>query len=233
MSRINYKFANSPIVFVAPHGHPADDLNTDLIAIAAADSVNGNFIVNTGFKRGKDPSPSKDVADCNNRLHCKNAEVENEFLIPYVKICRRALKYFGKCFVIWVHGVGNDIRKLNVQTTNLDMIVGYGLGKPDSLTCYEGIINKFLYEIRSEKLNCFVGSAGGKYSGFDHKNMNQYWRKYILEDKIQSFQLEIIKDLRSDRVISELTADCIADAVINSIEHPNYKLPAFMPLNYI
>jgi hypothetical protein len=36
MGRINYKFANSPIVFVAPHGHPSDDLNTDLIAKFAA-----------------------------------------------------------------------------------------------------------------------------------------------------------------------------------------------------
>jgi len=233
MSRITYKFANSPVVFVAPHGHPSDDLNTDLIAKFAAIDMDANYIINTGFKRGLDPNPSQDIADCNNRIHCKTAEVEDEFLLPYIKICKRALKYFGKCFVVWVHGVSDNIRNLNVSTKNLDMIIGYGLGRPDSLTCYEGIIHKFLYEIRRDKLSCFVGQAGGKYSGFDNKNMNQFWRKYDFEEKIQSFQLEIIKDLRSDKTISELTANCITDAMKASMDYPNFRLPTFMSINYI
>jgi hypothetical protein len=143
------------------------------------------------------------------------------------------LKYFGKCFVVWIHGVSDNVRKTNVSTKNLDLIIGYGLGKPDSLTCHEGVINKFLYEIRTDKLNCFIGQAGGKYSGYDYKNMNQYWRKHDLEEKIQSFQLEIIKELRVDKTISELTSNCITDALKNSIEHPNFKLPTFITLNYI
>jgi hypothetical protein len=232
MSRINYKYANSPVVFVAPHAHPSDDHNTDKIVLHAASSIDANYIINRGFRRSLDIATSKDIADCNNRIHCLSPEVEDEFLIPYVKMCKRALKYFNKCFVVWIHGVSNNIRQTEF-TKNLDMIIGYGLGKPNSLTCYEGIINKFIYEMKNDKIVCFVGGAGGRYSGYDFKNMNQYWRKYDLEESIQSFQLEIIKELREDKLISELTGVCIANSLKNSIEYPNFKLPQFVSCKYI
>lgn len=232
MTRITYKFANSPIVFVAPHGHPSDDHNTDIIAKYAADNINSNLIINTGFKRNTHADTEKDVADCNNYQHCMQPEVKEEFLEPYVKICRRCLKYFGKCFVVWIHGVSDSIRNTK-ETKNLDMILGYGMGNPHSLSCFEGIVHKFISEMYLDKLECFVGKPGGKYSGFDKKNMNQYWRKIDIEAKIQSFQLEIIKELRADKLIAELTGVAIAEGLANSIDYPNYKLHSNIKLNYI
>jgi len=232
MSRINYKFANSPLVFVAPHGHPSDDYNTDYITKCAADKINANWLVNTGFKRNAQVLPDQDLADCNNYLHCMQAEVKEEFLEPYIKICRRCSKYFGKCFVIWVHGVSDSIRN-TAETKYLDMILGYGMGNPHSLSCFEGVVHKFISEMLLNKIECYIGKPGGKYSGFDKKNMNQYWRKVDIEAKIQSFQLEIIKELRSDKLISELTGVAIAEALQNSVDYPNYKLASKINLNYI
>ena len=192
MTRISYQYENSPIVFVAPHGHPSDDYNTNLIAEFAAKEIQANYLINTGFKRGPLPIPENDIGDCNNYQHCSNSEILEEFLEPYVKICRRCIKYFGRCFVVWIHGVSDSIRNTK-ETKDLDMILGYGMGNPHSLSCYEGIVNKFLYELKSDKLQCFIGKPGGKYSGFDKKNMNQYWRKIDIQAKVQSFQIEIIK----------------------------------------
>jgi len=232
MTRISYKFANSPILFVAPHGHSSDDYNTDVIAECAAKEIQANYLVNTGFKRGPAASPENDIGDCNNYQHCTHQEILEEFLEPYIKICKRCVKYFGRCFVVWIHGVSDSIRNTQ-ETKNLDMILGYGMGNPHSLSCYEGIVNKFIYELKSDKLECFIGKPGGKYSGFDKKNMNQYWRKIDIQAKIQSFQLEVIKELRSDRIISELTAASIADCVEACIDHPNFKLPNHITVKYI
>lgn len=230
MEKVIFKYANSPIVFVAPHGHKGDDLNTDLIAIAAAEAINANYLINKGYQRADFINVDKDIADCNNINHMQDILVD-EFLLPYKRLCKRAVKYYGKCLVLWVHGISNTIRN-SAETKNLDLIIGYGQGKPNSFTCYHGTINKFLYEMKNEKLNCFVGKTGGKYSGYSKRNMNQYWRKVEADNRIQSLQIEIVKDLRSDKIISELTAQCIADAAQASLDFPNFTLPEYIKIKY-
>lgn len=231
MQRITYHFNSSPIIFIAPHGYKGDDYNTDHIVAKAAEHINASFIINHGWERSDKVDFINDKADCNNFYHMVDV-VKDEFLLPYVRLCKRIKTYHGKCLAIFIHGISQSIRK-DKNYNDLDMIIGYGQGTPKSLTCTEGMKNKFVYELSKDKLNCYVGEAGGKYSGFSKSNMNQYWRKHQNDERIFSFQLEIIKDLREDKLISEMTAQYIAEAALNTIHFESYYLPTYFKLRYI
>jgi hypothetical protein len=231
MERVSFKYADSPIIFVAPHGHKSDDYNTNQIARIAADHIGANYLINNGWERGKNIDENNSIADCNNVNHLVGV-VEDEFLTPYKRMCIRLLKRYDECIVIFVHGVSDSVRK-RTGCSNLDMIFGYGDGSPPSMTCSIAMRNKILYELSADKLNCFVGKAGGDYSGWSKNNLNQYWRKHERRFNIESFQLEIIRELRNDDIISELTARVIGDAVKNAYNYKKFNLPMNFIISYI
>lgn len=231
MQRVTYHFDANPVLFVAPHGYKGDDYNTDLIAIKAAQHLGASYLVNHGWQRADKTDSNNDKADCNNINHNVDV-VSDEFFKPYHRLCQKIKKYHGKCLVVLIHGISNNIRK-EQGCEKLDMVFGYGLGIPKSPTCLDGIKNKFIHELYRSNIDCFVGKAGGKYSAFSKANLNQYWRKYLYDEKIQSFQLEIIKELREDIVISELTANYISEALALSVDHENYYLHPSFNLKHI
>jgi len=106
------------------------------------------------------------------------------------------------------------------------MILGYGLGKPSSTTCPEVIKNKFLHLMQNDDINCCVGKSGGRYSGYSKNNMNQYWRKIEKDLFMNSIQLEIVRELRDDVIISELTAVALADAAEKAFYCTSFSPPS-------
>ena len=232
MARINCKYASSPIIFVAPHGHQSDDYNTALFAEKAADIAGGSYLINCGFQRDIKVNESKDLADCNNFLHMSDPILFDEFLTPFRRMCLRAKKFFGTAFVVFVHGVSDKVRTAS-GVYDVDMILGYGLGKPESRSCIEISVNKFIYTLAEDGIVCAKGKAGGKYSGHSRNNMNQYWRKIELDMHINSIQLEIIKELRGDKIITELTAETVARAAEKSATCTSFYLPSDFRCDFI
>lgn len=231
MQRVSYHFDVSPIFFVAPHGYKGDDMHTDIITLKAAQHIGASYLINHGWQRSDRVDCINDKADCNNIHHMVDV-VSDEFQKPFHRLCQKIKSYHGKCLVIFIHGISNNIRK--EQGCNfVDMVLGYGEGIPKSLTCPENIKNKFIYELQKSKIECFLGKAGGKYSAFSKANMNQYWRKFLYDEKIYSFQLEVIKELRSDETIAELTASYIAEAASKSIDYEFKQLSSSLIISYI
>lgn len=231
MQRVSYHFDASPILFVAPHGYKGDDLNSDVIAEKAAEHIGASYLINHGWQRSDMVDCANDKADCNNLNHMIEV-VSDEFKKPFHRLCQKIKAYHGKCLVVFIHGISNNIRK-EPGCGNVDMVFGYGQGIPKSLTCPEGLKNKFIYDLHKSNMECFVGKAGGKYSAFSKNNMNQYWRKYLYDEQIHSFQLEIIKELRDDETIAELTGFCLAEAAANCVNYETYHLPSSLIISYI
>jgi hypothetical protein len=225
MERIICEYANSPIIFVAPHGYKGDDYNTDIIASKAAKQIGANCLINTGWQRHYLVDESNDRADCNNVNHVNHEVIIDEFLMPYKRMCLRAKRNFKGCLAVFIHGVSDSVRK-TTGIRDLDMILGYGLGKPSSTTCPEVIKNKFLHLMQNDDINCCVGKSGGRYSGYSKNNMNQYWRKIEKDLFMNSIQLEIVRELRDDVIISELTAVALADAAEKAFYCTSFSPPS-------
>lgn len=232
MSRIVCKHANSPIIFVAPHGHPGDDYNTDYIAETAANKINANCLINSGFRRNAKVDESRDFADCNNVAHMSDAVLKDEFLLPFKRMCLRAKKNYNSAFVIFIHGVSDQVRDTS-GIRDVDMILGYGLGNPDSRTCSEVCVNKFIYQLADEDIVCAKGKAGGKYSGHSKNNMNQYWRKIEKDMHMNSIQLEIVRELRQDKIIAELSAISIAECADIANKCTSFFMPSSFRCDFI
>jgi len=143
MGRVLCEYAHSPIVFVAPHGYSGDDYNTELLAAKAANHIKANYLINVGWQRHYSVDELKDKADCNNTRHVTHEVLMDEFLLPFKRMCLRAKKNFKECLVVFIHGVSDKIRQTS-GIIDLDIILGYGLGKPNSTTCPEIIKNKFM-----------------------------------------------------------------------------------------
>lgn len=224
MGRIICEYAHSPIIFVAPHGYNGDDYNTDLIAVKAASHIKANYLINVGWQRHYIVDESKDKADCNNTRHVTSDVLADEFLLPFKRMCLRAKKNFKECLIVFIHGVSDKMRQIS-GVRDLDIILGYGLGKPASTTCAEIMKNKFIYEMHRDDIKCCVGKSGGKYSGYSKNNMNQYWRKIEKDMHMNSMQLEIVRELRDDNVIAHLTACAIAEAAQAAFSITSFSLP--------
>ena len=222
--RVICQYAYSPLIFVAPHGHTGDDYNTDLIAQLASYHAKTNLLINKGWRRNDYVDESKDYADCNNVSQVSQPVLEDEFLNPFKRMCLRAKRDFGECLVVFIHGVSDSVRK-TTGVLDLDMILGYGLGKDPSITCSEVIKNKFIHGMQKDDINVCVGKSGGQYSGHSKNNMNQYWRKHDKNMHINSMQLEIVRELRQDKVICELMALSISSAISEAFYCTSFMMP--------
>lgn len=224
MERISVIHGTYPIVLVAPHAYPGDDYNTDIIVEAMAKRINASAIINNGWQKSDKLDIAKEQANCNNIDHLVDV-VQDEFLLPFVRLVRRACKYHKRCLVVLIHGVSNYVRKMAADP-HLDMILGYGEGAPSSsLSCTYGIKDYVLYNLSKSNICVYEGKAKGRYSGFAKTNLNQYWRKHVVDPSVESFQLEIVRELRDDRTISVLTAEYISEAIQDALDNRFWKKP--------
>ncbi len=211
---IRHGSAKSPILLVAPHAAPGDDVNTDIIIDTLAELLNCHAVVNRGWQRAEQYDYYKDQADCNNVLHMTDV-VADEFLDPFWNIKTQILRNAPTCHVFWIHGM--------IARKGVDVIIGYGAGTPNSFSCSPWRKNLMYKLLENESLKVWVGKAGGAYSGWSRNNMNQFFRKHKHDDDVQSMQLELSRDVRTDRGISELTAEYLASAMKDYINYDSFN----------
>jgi hypothetical protein len=210
MERVSIVNGKKPVLLVAPHGATCDDLNTDIIAEHLAESINGYAVINRGWERAEEIDYKKDKANCNNTYHCHKDVIKEEFLDPILRFKNRILKKWERVLIVFLHGMSNDVQE-QTGIDNLNYIIGWGRGKPDSLTCQKWIKDFIIYHL-SVGDNSVVGEgrAGGNYAAWSKKNMAQLFRKWYPDDEVDTIQIEIINKLRNTKLLAETTAQILA-----------------------
>lgn len=218
MERVSIIPGKLPIIIVAPHGFNDDDQHTALLAGAIANEIDAYAVINNGWQRSDTVNFMLDMADCNNIDQCHEDVVREEFLDPIIRYKNRILQKHEEAFIYYIHGMSNKHRQ--IAGDDLDIVIGYGAGKPDSHSC-EIWQKDLLCDLLNKKgYNAFQGSRGGPMSGWARSNMNQLFRKKYPEPQVKSMQIEIIHDLRRNYVIAVQTGMQIAKdiACVSSVK---------------
>lgn len=184
-----------PVVLVAPHGHPNDDMNTGQLCEKMARSMNAHAVINWGWQRGDEVDIYKEVANCNSVPHCNQDVVKEEFLDPLMRFCRRSVRDKGRAFVVFLHGM-SSLHRIVAGDPELDIVLGFGAGSPPSYSCEPWRKNTLAANLTDLGLTAYEGRAGGPMSGRARSNMNQLFRLWYNDPRVESVQMEIIFDLR-------------------------------------
>jgi hypothetical protein len=211
MERVSIIEGKKPVLLVCPH--VPEEIHTDAIAVEIAKAVNGYAVINRGWERSEHVDLFNDKANCNNITHCLEDVIKDEFFDPILKFTHRLLKKHGFCYMINIHGMGNDIRK-QIQD-NVDIVLGYGDGEPPSHTCEPWRKDAFTHLLNDCGMLTYQAKAKGKYSARSKNNLTQLFRQWPQWKtmSVQSFQLEIVLDMRKEIDIAELTADMISMSI--------------------
>lgn len=209
MERVSIRRGDSPLLIIAPHG--ADDPRTDFIAEFVADFADAYAVINRGWERAKTPDYFKDQANCNNIMHCYEDVVKEEFLNPILKFKNRIMREYGECFMFVIHGMGNDVR-IKVDDPLLDIVLGYGAGRPPSYTCQHWMKDAFINFLDTGTVTYEAG-AGTPYAGKNKNNLVQLFRSWFFDPNVNAMQIEIIRELRENDMVAKLTAEHIANCM--------------------
>ncbi len=222
-SRVTIGHGVKPLILIAPHGSKCDDYNTDLITERTANLLQCNYIINHGWKKSKQLDITNEYADCNNYEHMKE-DVKNEFLNPIVQTVNSILKFYPKCFIIWIHGASNKVRN-KYNKKDIEIIFGDGESKSSGdRTCSLNLKRYIICNLINCGVKCYSSFAGDQYNGASVNNMNKYFKIHNYNQRIESCQIEIVKELRSDRVMSTLTSHYLSDA-LDTIEDYEKNMP--------
>lgn len=211
MERVEAIEGSTPVIIVTPHG--PDDKNTDLMAEMVASEFGAFAVINRGWMRSASVDPFRDMANCNNIRHLHSDVVREEFLEPVMRFKNRVRrKYNEDAFILILHGCSDKVM-VEANDHDLDMIVGFGDGFNPSYSCDIRFKDAFVYNLANEGFGVYEGSKGGKYSGHGRNNLNQLFARWYPDPYVNSLQLEIVHELRSDEELLELTVRGIVSAI--------------------
>jgi hypothetical protein len=208
--RVQIIEGKKPIIYVAPHGFENDDTNTAYIAEKLADYTNGYAVINRGWERANTVDYKNDKANCNNVEHCHKNVIKEEFLDPLIRFKNRIVKKWSRVCIVHLHGMADDIKN-KTGLPDLNYVIGWGNGKPNSYSCQKWIKDFLIYNLATDD-DCIVGEgkAGGNYAGWNKNNMNQLFSQWYPDDEVDSVQIEIAKSKRNSNMTSLLTAQTMA-----------------------
>lgn len=206
-------------MLIAPHGY--DDKHTDILTEVAAEEIGAYAVINRGWERADKVDEINSLANCNNIDHLYEDVVSDEFLAPIERYYQEIMAKYGWMFYFSIHGCGNDVR--NGHDPSLSVIVGYGDGNKPSLTCNLDMLLAFEAILKKDKLwTAAYAKAGSKFSGWDKKNLNQFWRKHQNDPDVMGFQLELVTALRKTEGDAEMSGTYLA-SVLNDLSTKVWK----------
>lgn len=227
--------SGNPAIIVCPHGF--DDTNTAIIAETIQEELQCTSIINYGWERSDKFDYFKDKANCNSIKHLSEDVIKQEFLEPILESYNFYIQQgvFPALFII--HGVHDSVRK-SPYAASLDLIIGTGSGT--TLSC-DGWSQHFFCKMLSVNLfNVFLGKPNGNYAGNNPDNLNQILNHskhhidYIEEDEKCSFQIEIVKTLRSNKTRAAQTGRILSDSINGFMLAKNATTATFgiVPVDY-
>jgi len=170
-------------------------------------------VINWGWRRSNKVDQMTDLANCNNIRHLHEDVVREEFLNPLLRsVARIKKRYDERVMMIILHGCNDMVRQI-ADNELLDMVVGYGAGNPPSHSCRMRTKNAFIQYLQQEGFGVCEGAAGGKYAGRARNNLNQFFVRWMPDKRVESIQLEVVRELRSDKEMVELTVSGLVSAL--------------------
>lgn len=211
MERTSVIQGTSPVLLVAPHG--PDDENTADLTEMVARHLGAYAVINRGWRRSSRVDQFRDFANCNDVRHLHEDVVREEFLHPILRcVTRIKKKYEGRALVLTIHGCKDHVRNAS-EDELLDIIVGYGAGNPPFYSCKTRTKNGMIKCLQDEGFGVYEGAAGGMYAGRAKNNLNQLFVRWVPDNAVESLQIEIVRELREDWHMLELTADGLVAAL--------------------
>lgn len=199
------------MLLVAPHG--ADDENTAELAELAARHLGASAVINRGWRRSKEVDALRDLANCNDVRHLLKDVVREEFLIPIRRsVARIKRRHEKNALVVVIHGC-KDLVRSEAEDDLLDIVLGHGAGNPPRHSCRPKTRDRIAYCLQQEGFGVFEGAAGGKYAGKSKNNLNQFFVRWMPDKRVESIQMEIVRDMRSDMEMVEMTAEGLVSAL--------------------
>lgn len=212
MERVITLEGEAPIIVIAPHGVEHDDSNTAFIAERIAKEIGAFAVINQGWERASDVDFIKSHANCNDVRHLHEDVVREEFLDPILRYVNRIDKDFGFAYMMVVHGMGNYVRQYT-EDGRLDIIIGYGAGTPPIYSCDTRLKDAFIHYLTKSGICTYEGMPGSQFAGRSKNNLNQLFRRWYPNSDVHSMQIEIVKELREELDIAEITAVTLAECM--------------------
>jgi hypothetical protein len=191
MDRVFKRNGVGNVLIIAPHGHPSDDKNSDVVSQSIANYLNCDTIINCGWRRNSNPIVDNNLANCNDVNHCKTEPVFSEFLKPIQENLNSKISLYGWAFVFLIHGMSDNIRN---NIPNVDAIVGWGNGNPPKYTCSIPNKNNFISKMNNIGLYTIESQIGGKFGAYNDLNLTQF----LKSNAVQCLQLELVWQKRKD-----------------------------------
>lgn len=211
MERTSFIEGDTPVLLVAPHG--PDDFNTDYMAETIAREFGAYAVINRGWRKSPIVDFWKDLANCNDIRHLHSDVVREEFLNPILRsVARIKKRYEDRAFVLILHGCSDSVRDV-VNDENLDLIIGAGNGNPPSNSCRSRLKNAFVHHLQAEGFGVYEGGPGGSYAGRSRNNLNQLFVKWYPDKSVDSLQMEITHELRSDEGLVQVAIEGLISAI--------------------
>jgi hypothetical protein len=207
MQRVSKIKGEIPVLLVSPH---YEEENINFITELIAKEMSAFAVINRGWKKNKIFNYSKDLANCNNTSHIKNEVINEEFLEPILRFISYIKNNIDdKILFLNIHGCSNEIRK-KTKAHDLDILLSYG--GVYSYCCELRIKDAFAYFLENDSLSVYEGKDK-VYSAQFRDHLSQIFRNYYPDKNINSIQIKIIEELRSDLEISEIFAQSLIGAI--------------------
>ncbi len=119
------------VLVAAPHGHPADDVSTELLGYRIAEKLDAYALINNRkYRRPKNneqPNPKGGVVDLNRPSQAKHCR--NDYWTPMLRMIRESNERFTKPpIVLFVHGMKDSTAEQAVGTRIGDPHAVWALG---------------------------------------------------------------------------------------------------------
>lgn len=231
-SKIEYISGDSPILLIAPHGHPKNDTNTGKLTRQLAQRLKCYAVINEHYRRPYTDQKTKKRygtnkaagrANFNDTDNIKKAGMEKSFLLPLFELKNKIKESSesGNVYVAILHGKEDDSKEL-IQTTENKPFILIGCGKgeiPRLSTTDINLVNLLATSLRESLTgkNTITIEDGGEYSGWDRRNLNQLftgvYKPSEKDDQVHSVQLEIKYTGFRDTNHLDKTAEIIEAAI--------------------
>jgi hypothetical protein len=232
---IRYLSGPTGILVVAPHGPVINgayqnDVRTGIIAEELHRELGCSVIINDRFFKPKG-SISKDAAN----FFLDVFRIDHAQKVPgYLDRIRKIIESDGKTFVLWLHGIADDVAGkqgllhgehglFKGGPSELHALIGYGQGgdpktgdQLDSFSAQPATVEAFASRLCAEGMATVpTWREGTNFRGRDAKRLNQWFNQLGFGfDTVESIQLEIReKDFRDSDANAIKTTRIIAGAL--------------------
>lgn len=229
LSRTQTIIGSNPILIIAPHG--PDDPKTDLMATYIAEAIGAFAVINCGWEKAETVDCFTDKADCNNLFHCQEEVVNDEFLGPILRYKHQIFSKFSTMHQFILHGVGKEIRQKTGDVTT-DLVIGYGAGDFKTQTVPLWYRDLFVYLCEKNGMTTFAAKLGSPYGGRGKKNLNQLWRQWYTDKRINSLQIEIVSDIRASDTDARFYSAFLADVITQMAEATKATAESIVPIDF-